>query len=336
MTALLQEQFAVFVEGEDMHGAVEAVFGMDLSARHLTNDAILLIDQIENFIAALRKILQRMVVINPGELHPLEQAEVLGTAGFVRADFPGQFRPGSGMFWEHVAQHFAALLEAHAQQSIEDLVIKRGKFRPWARRQGHNGRMHFGLRYENFRRQSAQVLGDPAGLHAQAQHSTGRRAGSGADTIDYFQLHDKDTATEGTGIAHEVPYDFRSARIGQGPDDFDRMTFEIGAQVDVQGIAFDNFHRVVGKFRAQAGGEPGILFQKDQSPSLSHQMLGECAEAGADFENGIIGADLQLLGDPAGDVRIGHEILSHAARGCDIMGMEGGFDRGAGGGRGHN
>lgn len=72
-----------------------------------------------------------------------------------------------------------------------------------------------------------------------------------------------------------------------------------------------DFHMgIVAPARALVVGQPGIEFDEDEFAAERGDVFRECSGSGADFDDAVFGADVELFDDPSCDVFIDEKVLA--------------------------
>ncbi len=101
--ALLQQAVAVFVEDEDVDGAVHEPANVHFPAGGLPEDAILRVDDVEEFVVFLGDLCQRVGVIGARKFDPLRKGKFFRTGrrrDFQPCGYVGPERRGRHLFVE--------------------------------------------------------------------------------------------------------------------------------------------------------------------------------------------------------------------------------------------
>ena len=82
------------------------------------------------------------------------------------------------------------------------------------------------------------------------------------------------------------------------------------------------------KALAEVGGEAAVLFDGGDGCGALEQGAGQDAEAGADLDDGIVGAEFGGIKQDVQDVAVDEEILAENARGVEVELRQQGSDFG--------
>ena len=296
---LLEEDLACGVEDEDVDGAVTPAVGVDEGAGGGGGDDIVFVDDVEDLVVALGG---RGVVAAPcvGEGDPLGDGEFLTAGGGIDVGGGGDDVPWTVVaWWEEIAEHFPALGEARAEEVVDGGLVEGREIVARARCEDDDSAIDFGARDEDVRREFTDHGGVPAELGADAEEPAVGGAGGGAETVADLLLEREDGALDGARVGEPAADDFGADRVGEGSDELERLGFEVGAEVEVEGVAVDDGdtgERAV--FGADEFDDFVILFEEDEVACGFDEVGGEGSHAWADFDDGVFGGDFELVDDP--------------------------------------
>ena len=86
---------------------------------------------------------------------------------------------------------------------------------------------------------------------------------------------------------------------------------------------------LVGETLFEELGEPTVFFDQRGGAAMVDRELGERAQAGANFHEVILGAEIELVDDPGGGGLVMEKILPEALGGAGLEGRQGLLDGGA-------
>lgn len=168
-----------------------------------------------------------------------------------------------------------------------------------ARGEDDDPAIDFGAWDEDVRREFTDHGGVPAELGANGEEPAVGGAGGGAETVADLFLECEDGALDWARVGEPASDDFGADGVGECADEFERLGFEVGAEVEVECVAVDDGdagERAV--FGADEFDDFVILFEEDEVACGFDEVGGEGTHAGADFDDGVFGGDFELVDDP--------------------------------------
>ena len=220
-----------------------------------------------------------------------------------------------------VAELFAALGEAGAHDGEEV-----GRFDAWGGRlrqniEAQHRAVDLGTRQKGAGGHTLPDAG--AGVELDANCEERHLAGLSDDAMGYFVLDEEDGERRGMGAFQYVPQD--GARnvvgevgyyfVGRGEGRGRLLSDCLGVNgfggIDLQDVSVDNgYIGLTCELLPEDGDETLVEFDGDDASGPCCQLMGQCAEAGADFEDVISWREIGCTGD-AGEVgRVDEKVLA--------------------------
>ncbi len=232
-----------------------------------------------------------------------------------------------------VAELFAALGEAGAHDGEEVGRFDTGGGRLGQNIEAQHGAVDFGPRQEGAGGHTLQDAGSGVELDADCEER--HCAGLSDDATGYFVLDEEDGEHRGMGafqyvpqdgardVVGEVRYYFEGRGEGRGRLLSDCLGVNGFGGIDLQDVSVDKgYIGLTCELLPEDGNETLVEFDGDDASGPRCQLMGQCAEAGADFKDVIGRREIGRTGD-AGEVgRVDEEVLAEGLLEVQIVAAE--------------
>lgn len=264
-----------------------------------------------------------------GEVGPLGGGEGFGAAGEVEA--------GAGVAGVEVAEDggelFAAAGEGEFDEGFEAGGVVEGGGGGGALFEVDDAAVDPGRGVEAGAGDVADALDAVGPGHADGEEAVGGGAGVGEEAVGDIALdHDGDGLGGGAG-GGEVVEDAAADGVGEVGDDADGGgDGEFAGPVGAGGILVAEFEvGVVAEALAEVVDEAGVEFDGEDGGGALEEAFGHDAEAGADFDDAVVGGGAGGVEDEVAHVGVDEEVLAEAFAGGEADGAEVGAEFGGAG-----
>ena len=280
----------------------------------LTHHLVRLVHHIKQLIAPLRIVLQRMIIIGPRHLHPVQHRQLLRPRRLDAAHLRRHLRPVPTLR-HRLAQLLPPLRKSPPHQFVKEAHVIDRQI-PLSRLHQHHRRVDRRPRMKQLRRDRLQRLARPLTLHPQTQHPVGLRPRHRHDAVDHLLLQHDHRPRHRRRRTQKIPQNRPTRRVGQVPQKLHGPLLVQPADVKLRPVLMQHLHRVIVRIpRRQPHRQTLVELHQNHLPHLPPHLLGQRPRPRPHLHHTVIRLQLQLLHNPRRRVLITQKILPQPLRG---------------------